>query len=295
MIKSVLVFSACLTWIATVHGQVSCGVPSPMFDISGTIIGGQITTPYVWPWQLAIESDDGSAFSLHCGGVVIGRNWGLTAAHCVTPRPGGEQLLAISGLYNRTEIFINTQIRILAAADITIHPQFDEATLLNDLAVLHFPDALDLTGVYTKSICLPPSASTSYVENPNCYITGWGETTPGGPLSDSLLRISTDVLQPLHCEGRLNRTILPTETCAFDEVTRTETACHGDMGGPLGCVVNAQFYVAGIGSIVHPNCDARFPQVYTNIPRYVDWIRTVTGDLSNDLVFDENAEFDYDY
>jgi secreted trypsin-like serine protease len=259
-----------------------------MFDISGTIIGGQITTPYFWPWQLAIETDDGSEFRLHCGGVVIGENWGLTAAHCVTPRPGGEQLLAISGLYNRTEIFENTQIRLLSPADITIHPEFDELTLLNDLAILHFPDALDLSGIYTRSICLPPSASTSYVENPNCYITGWGQTTPGGELSESLQRISTDVIDPLHCELRLNRTVLATETCTFDEVTRSDTACHGDMGGPLGCVVNAQFYVAGIGSIVDADCDARVPQIYTNIPQYVDWIRSIVGDLTPRKIYDEN-------
>ena len=42
--------------------------------------------PNVWPWQLAIETDTGAEFRLHCGGVVIDESWGVTAAHCVTPR-----------------------------------------------------------------------------------------------------------------------------------------------------------------------------------------------------------------
>ena len=49
------------------------------------------------------------------------------------------------------------------------------------------------------------------------------------------------------------------------------------MGGPLGCAIDARFYLAGVGSIVRDNCDARFPQIYTHVPHFVDWIRSVTG------------------
>ena len=52
---------------------------------------------------------------------------------------------------------------------------------------------------------------------------------------------------------------------------------QGDMGGPLGCAIDARFYLAGVGSIVRDNCDARFPQIYTHVPHFVDWIRGVTG------------------
>jgi len=271
----IFVFSC---FISSTFGQSTCGVPSPgFFDPSSRIIGGTVTTPNVWPWQLAIETDDGSQFNLHCGGVIIGANWALTAAHCVTPRPGGEQLLLIAGMYNRTEWFVGTQIRTFTQDHIIYHPEYDADTLMNDIAIIHIMQPLDLSGTRVRAICLPPSSSTSYVENPNCYITGWGLTSPGGQQSDSLKRIGTDVIDPLHCELRMNRTSLPTETCCFDEVKRAETPCQGDLGGPVACAVNAQFYVAGIGSKLSPNCDPRIPQIYTNVPVCVDWIREVTG------------------
>jgi len=263
--------------IALSSGQSTCGVPEPGYVASPRIIGGQIATPSVSPWQLAIETDDGSEFTLHCGGVVISNEWALTAAHCVTPRPGGEELVAIAGLYNRTDTITGTQIRVLQPSHITFHPEFDPETLLNDLAILRFTPPLDLSTNRVKAICLPPSASTSYIENPNCYITGWGLTSAGGMQSNQMMRISTDVIQPLHCELRLDHLPLPTETCTFDEVSRSDTPCHGDMGGPLGCVFDGQFYLAGIGSYVDPDCNPRVGQIHSNIPVYVDWIRSVTG------------------
>lgn len=275
-ISQLLFVFSCL--IISTSGQ-NCGVPSPGYlDLSSHIIGGTPTTPNVWPWQLAIETDDGSGFKLHCGGVIIGEEWALTAAHCVTPRPGGEQLLLIAGMYNRTEWFVGTQIRIFNQAHIIYHPEYDEETLLNDIAIIHIAQPLDFSGSRVKAICLPPTTSTSYVENPNCYITGWGLTSEDGEQSDSLKRIGTDVIAPLHCELRMNnRTSLPTETCCFDEVKRAESPCEGDMGGPVACAVNARFYVAGVGSRLPRNCDARIPTIYTKVPVFVNWIREVTG------------------
>lgn len=51
-------------------------------------------------------------------------------------------------------------------------------------------------------------------------------SSAGGQQSEPLKRISTDVLRDEHCYLRMNnRTVLPTEVCAFDEVSRTETPC----------------------------------------------------------------------
>jgi len=271
----IILLLVCSSWTTLATAQV-CGVPG--LSVSESIIGGFISRAGVFPWQLAIETESGisgSDLKLHCGGVIIDESWGLTAAHCVTPR--GLQLVAIAGLYNQSQID-PANIRRLNLEHITIFPQFNPITLLNDIAIIRFSTPYDLSTPTIKSMCLPPSATTSYVENPNCYITGWGATEPGGQQSEPLKRISTDVLRDEHCYLRMNnRTVLPTEVCAFDEVSRTETPCDGDMGGALGCVWNARFYVAGIGSFVDSNCNATQPQIYTNVPKYVDWIHSVTG------------------
>jgi len=270
-----LLLGVLANWAILSSGQSTCGVPSPGVDFSSRIIGGQQTVPNIAPWQLAVYTDSGAQFNLHCGGVVIGPQWAVTAAHCVTPRSG--QLLVIAGLYNRTDTFTGTQIRLFNQQDITYHPDFNADTLENDIALIYFPVALDLSTPRVRRICLPPTSSTSYVENPNCYITGWGRTSFIGPLSNELRRISTDVIHPLHCELRIDRFPLPSETCTYDEVSRTGTPCEGDMGGPLACVFNGQFYLAGVGSRAWALCDARWPQIFSNVPYFVNWIRDVTS------------------
>src|SRR5262245_38458518 len=53
----------------------------------GDIIGGQEANPGEWPWQALIlqeEEEDGELVQkMHCGAVVLNRDWVLTAGHCV--------------------------------------------------------------------------------------------------------------------------------------------------------------------------------------------------------------------
>ena len=68
----------------TYVGQVTCGLPEPGNHVDAAIIGGEVTEPDVWPWQLSVEEDDGFSRTLVCGGAIIGPNWGVTAAQCVS-------------------------------------------------------------------------------------------------------------------------------------------------------------------------------------------------------------------
>lgn len=56
-----------------------------------------------------------------------------------------------------------------------------------------------------------------------------------------------------------------------------EHVTQGDMGGPLSCLINTRFQLAGIASYTADQCNPRRPQVYTSIPSYIDWIKLVTG------------------
>ena len=55
-------------------------------DVGTYIINGQETRVNAFPWQLAIEEDDGSSWSLTCGGVIIDASWAITAAQCVSDK-----------------------------------------------------------------------------------------------------------------------------------------------------------------------------------------------------------------
>ena len=48
---------------------------------SGRVVGGEDATPAEWCWQVALIN---SLNQYLCGGALIGTQWVLTAAHCVT-------------------------------------------------------------------------------------------------------------------------------------------------------------------------------------------------------------------
>jgi secreted trypsin-like serine protease len=254
-----------------VSGQVTCGLPEPGNRVDAQIIGGELTEPDVWPWQLSVEEDDGFSRNLVCGGAIIGPNWAVTAAQCVFNKTS--QLVAIAGMYRRSDPLDDArQLRILNDDDIIIHPNFNPESLLHDLALLRFDDPYDFTLPSIRPICLPPTNDTSYVQNPNCFVTGWGVTEVGGEYSDELLRTGIDVIGDVNCQIIINRVVLRTEQCGFDQVSRTTGPCHGDFGGPLSCLVDANFFLGGVVSLVTPDCYGRIPQIFTNLPYYLPWI-----------------------
>jgi len=205
--------------------------------------------------------------------VLLGRE-----TKCVLPREDGLGHQAYAGVYNFTHPHgPGTQDRYLSPEHITFHPLFNAETLANDLAILQFTVPFDLNTQYVRAICLPPTADTSYVGNPDCNFAGWGVTSYGGQQADVLKRMSADIITTASCQDRLNRTISANETCIFDEVNGQDTPCDGDFGGVVGCSVGGQFYAAGIASKAYAGCNPLFPQIFANVAANLDWIRTVTG------------------
>ena len=62
-----------------VTNKYVCGVKGTYR--SGRVVGGEDATPGEWCWQVALIN---SLNQYLCGGALIGTQWVLTAAHCVT-------------------------------------------------------------------------------------------------------------------------------------------------------------------------------------------------------------------
>ena len=62
-----------------VTNKYVCGVKGTYR--SGRVVGGEDGTPGEWCWQVALIN---SLNQYLCGGALIGTQWVLTAAHCVT-------------------------------------------------------------------------------------------------------------------------------------------------------------------------------------------------------------------
>ena len=50
---------------------------------------------------------------------------------------------------------------------------------------------------------------------------------------------------------------------------------QGDSGGPLQCLMNGQYYVAGITSFGSGCAKEGFPDIYTRVSYFADWIEEI--------------------
>lgn len=74
----------------SVYSKYVCGVKGTSrgaikarsdLNREGRVVGGEDSDPYEWCWQVALINSKNQYL---CGGALIGSQWVLTAAHCVT-------------------------------------------------------------------------------------------------------------------------------------------------------------------------------------------------------------------
>ena len=110
------------------------------------------------------------------------------------------------------------------------HPEYNDVTMRNDLALLMLDTPVD-TSVYVPT-CLPAS-DTNYTGSV-AWVLGWGHTRDGGNLADILQELRMTIVHDEQCFiSMYNDTkIFPGEQlCAGGEAGKD--TCQGDSGGPL--------------------------------------------------------------
>ncbi|XP_055002099.1 kallikrein-12 isoform X2 [Sorex araneus] len=132
-----------------------------------------------------------------------------------------------------------------------------------------------------RSVSLTPSPGRwGCLREPTCAVgvsssTAGGcsrpPTAPAGPFPDRLQCLNLSIVSRDTCQAVFPGRITENMVCAGG--IAGADACQGDSGGPLVCGGVLQGLVSW-GS-VGPCGQKGIPGVYTNICKYVDWIRTV--------------------
>ncbi|XP_062507997.1 uncharacterized protein LOC134184342 [Corticium candelabrum] len=246
------------------------GPPGPLHSICGPSFKPTCTGI---PWQ-ALITDDSDTMDLVCGGVLIGKEWVLCAAHCFDS-VSHLNLKVRLGVYKREKEkgwWQTFQIKT-----ITFHPQYGNDHIYNnDMALLRLDHAVNYTTTIWP-ICL---SSSQTGPSKKCVVSGWGLNHHGKyPNRLAYGEVTTVSNKKCNRKKSYNGTITDNMICANGKRKLSSTihidACNGDSGGPLACPNSQGYYeLSGLVSFGARNaCGQKHKYgVYTRTSKYIQWI-----------------------
>ncbi|XP_021237116.1 granzyme A-like isoform X2 [Numida meleagris] len=230
------------------------------------IIGGHCVRAHSRPFMAAIRRMNITV----CGGVLVGRQWVLTAAHC-NYRLEESDTRVVLGAHQASKAEKEQQrFKIMRFFS---HPQYNRSSKENDIMLLK----LDRMANLNKYVQLFPLPDTGEDIKPGtkCSVTGWGRTS-SGKLSKCLREATVEIVDRKVCERKYNKKQKPVNItrnmlCAGGKMRFSKRdACQGDSGGPLIC--GRKF--SGIVSFGEKCGIGDRPGVYTRLTeKYINWIK----------------------
>uniref|UniRef100_A0A182KCI6 Peptidase S1 domain-containing protein n=1 Tax=Anopheles christyi TaxID=43041 RepID=A0A182KCI6_9DIPT len=263
---------------------------------------------FAFPWiglvEVTVRGQGGRTMAL-CHVTLISEWYAVGPAHCFS-NDGMERTLRF-GDYNKTTdkdcIERNgTQIcappvQMLPIERIFIRPDYNRVAITDDLALIELRRPANISQPNVRPICLPVTVDLrSY--KPSTY------TLAGFPAQgDRIVTSHPSYLNSVNCQERYNAVNFPlrkshTQICALAELSTNRTEpCERMLSGAVLQTVQqfgrkARYFLQGVLSFGARDCDPTVPEIYTNVPIYLDWIlynmrefRRAEQDTREQLIF----------
>lgn len=154
------------------------------------------------------------------------------------------------------------------------HPKYvPEPFLFNDIALVELEENVSFND-RAKPICLS-KGGIHFKPGTMCAVTGFGATRwgpNGGTESKTLKKTKLPLVEDKTCAGIYGPQVKDHSFCAgFEDGTKT-SSCKGDSGGPLACEKDGKYYLIGATSWGLPCNIPGFPDVFTNVTFFMEWI-----------------------
>lgn len=264
---------------AAISGKnLTCGVSKFADDPDFRIVGGREANKGEWPWQVSVRLTHPQAGKIGhwCGGVLLNEQWVLTAAHCiinplfVLPQP---VFWKIRLGEHRQKLTEGTE-KTVGVSHVYYYPWYRGYD--QDIALMRMERKVEFNE-FISPICLPDSEDE--FQDLVCVATGWGKIDYNAKPANLLQEVFVKVYDNSICD-RAYRTkfkiaVKKWHLCA-GTLEGGKGTCHGDSGGPLQCkMFDGKWYVTGVTSFGSGCAKKGFPDVYTKVAHYVDWIHEV--------------------
>ncbi|CAH1111806.1 unnamed protein product [Psylliodes chrysocephalus] len=250
---------------------------------------GQPTEEGQFPWHVALYHARGIDLTYICGGSLISSNHIITVAHCVTRRKtqsalSPSTLMVYLGKYY-LKVWSNPGIQDRQIEKIIVHQRYNSHTFSNDIAILKLNQPADITD-FVRPVCLWNELNhLESVIAKQGTVVGWG-FDQNGKVTEQLTQAHMPVVSQETCiysfpEFYSRFTSDHTYCAGFNNGT---SVCNGDSGG--GMVFprrgsdphNPIWQIRGMVSISVAlqnqfKCDSSHYVVFTDIAKYLDWIK----------------------
>ncbi|MFJ8476607.1 S1 family peptidase [Kitasatospora sp. NPDC094011] len=253
---------------------VALGAAGPA-EAQRRVVGGDAVTTADHPWIVALASRQqfgGGRSGQFCGGALVTPTKVVTAAHCFydeakgrVDRPGLKVIVGRDDMRGSAG-------REVAVQRIWVHPDYNYAANMNDVAVLTLAESqgsrpvLELVG---------QGETGPYASGTAARVYGWGDTSGRGDYSPLLRGADVSMVADQTCAhaypgGQDGKFDARGMVCAGEEKGGKD-ACQGDSGGPLvvaGRLVGLVSWGTGCAEAAHPG-------VYTRVSSVTDAVRSV--------------------
>ena len=230
-------------------------------EISTKIIGGYSAPEFELDTIVSLKfSNDLYSEQFFCSGTLINKNWVVTAAHCLFPL--GKKLNKEELTVTVSDYDFSDNLEGVSVTEIVIHPDFNDVTLENDIALLKLSEPSNVPHILMSNV------SKTVITN-NATIWGWGSLDEVSlQLPDILQKADTNILPNLQCSLRLGTAFFGDSMLCATVDNANIDSCYGDSGGPI--IVNNK--LVGITSWGFGCADPDYPGVYTRIDTYKSWL-----------------------
>ena len=286
---------SCLLVCGTVSKRARNAGSENAQDTSPRIVGGKETRHGSAPYMARIR--DAVNKKHLCGATILDQEWILTAAHCIRYKDErnvtSDDIHIYLGDHDSSSDANERHLKKLTVAEIIIHDDYNDHDLSNDIAIIRISRPLMWFTDYIRPICLPPEGLARHLfQSGNTgRVTGWGQLLERGAFPSSLNEVKLPFVTKDNCQATTHSPIPENVFCAGYYNT-SKDACDGDSGGPYAMKYKGRWYQMGIVSS-GDGCakDGKYAY-YTEIPRFLPWLRsknvTVASAHGVDEVFSGN-------
>jgi len=239
------------------------------------IVGGTSMTANEWPWLVSIGYYGTDDLYYHmCGGSIIDANRILSAAHCFYKDPNYNYVIRAGEFEQRVN---DSTEQERTASGMLLHPQYNDNTYVNDIAVITLNQPLTLNA-QVNTIALNSNGNCPAAQT--CTVAGWGALYSDGPSPAKPLKVSVPVISNADCkttydalseEDNKNYVVGTFSLCA-GTAAGGKDSCQGDSGGPFVCTCGNAQVLAGVVSWGKGCALPDVPGVYARVSEFINFI-----------------------